>query len=118
MMDGEELLPGATLGDVLDEELGLFLEPGTLVIIESEGFADAQNYSASELGGILGQILVGLAGMQPDVFLSDPVNKRAGVGKPDAGLFNSLGSQIKEKKQASVPGPKKRVVQAQLGYLI
>jgi hypothetical protein len=60
--EGEELIPGASLGDVLYEEMGLDVTPGSVVLIEPEKFADADAYSGKEIGQYLGTILMDLAG--------------------------------------------------------
>ena len=57
MMETDELLPGAPLGDVLAEELGLDVPRDALVLIEPVGFADALSFSGRALGEELGRIL-------------------------------------------------------------
>lgn len=59
MKENEELLPGATLGDVLHEELGLFIEPGAVVVLEPR--RSGESVSGLDLGRALGRILVDLA---------------------------------------------------------
>jgi len=61
MMEGHELLPGASLGDILAEELGLDVPQDAVVLIEPVGFADASSYSGSALGEELGRILGDIA---------------------------------------------------------
>ncbi len=61
MKESEELLPGATLGDVLHEELGLFIEQGAVVVLEPEKSANAVGVHGQDLGRALGRILVDLA---------------------------------------------------------
>jgi len=57
MMESDELLPGAPLGDVLAEEMGLDVPRDALVLIEPVGFADAMSFSGRALGEELGRIL-------------------------------------------------------------
>lgn len=57
MMETDELLPGAPLGDVLAEELVLDVPRDALVLIEPVGFADALSFSGRALGEELGRIL-------------------------------------------------------------
>ena len=61
-MESTELAFGATLGDILAEELGVQVPKGAVVLIESAEFADSKEYSGTELGQVLGNILLGLAG--------------------------------------------------------
>ena len=61
MMESDELLPGAPLGDILAEELGLDVPQEAVVLIEPVGFADAASYSGSALGAELGRILGDIA---------------------------------------------------------
>lgn len=61
MMEGVDLLPGASLGDVLAEELGAYVPRDAVVLVEPVGFADAESVSGHELGQELGRILMELA---------------------------------------------------------
>ncbi|WP_372886859.1 hypothetical protein [Shimia sp.] len=61
MKECDDLLPGATLGDVLHEELGLFIEPGAVVVLEPRNGRGAAMVSGHDLGRSLGRILVDLA---------------------------------------------------------
>ena len=61
MMETDELLPGAPLGDVLAEELGLDVPRDAVVLIEPAAFADARSYSGRALGEELGRILADIA---------------------------------------------------------
>lgn len=62
MMEGREMVMGATLGDILSEELDIDVPAGAIVLIEPAQLADADGYSAAELGQMLGQIMVNLVG--------------------------------------------------------
>jgi len=66
MMETDELLPDAPLGDVLAEELGLEVPRDALVLIEPVGFADARSFSGRALGEELGRILNQVATSSPD----------------------------------------------------
>lgn len=61
MMEGTELLPGASLGDILTEELGIDVPRDAVVLIEPSAFADAEVFSGSELGQQLGDVLTDIA---------------------------------------------------------
>lgn len=61
MMEGTELLPGASLGDILSEELGLDVPQDAVVLIEPVEFADAKEFSGTDLGQELGRILMDIA---------------------------------------------------------
>lgn len=61
MMEGAELLPGASLGDILAEELGIDVPRDAVVLIEPAAFADAEEFSGSELGQKLGNVLMDIA---------------------------------------------------------
>ncbi|WP_165978825.1 hypothetical protein [Antarcticimicrobium luteum] len=61
MMEADELLPGAPLGDILTEELGLDVPHDAVVLIEPACFADADSYSGNVLGRELGRILSEIA---------------------------------------------------------
>ncbi|MDX2485534.1 MAG: hypothetical protein QNK42_17960 [Pseudodonghicola sp.] len=61
MMESDELLPDAPLGDILAEELGLDVPRDAVVLIEPIGFADAASFSGRALGEELGRILGDIA---------------------------------------------------------
>ena len=75
MKESDELFSGATLGDVLDEELGVFVEKGTVVLVEPRKFSGAEFVSGPELGRVLGNILVGLAAKEMAALSSVPKEK-------------------------------------------
>lgn len=58
MMEETEVLPGATLGDVLAEELSIEVPFGALVLIQPKSFAKSQDLSGQKLGEILGHIIL------------------------------------------------------------
>ncbi|MDK3016731.1 hypothetical protein [Pseudodonghicola flavimaris] len=61
-MESTELMPGVSLGDVLDQEMGLDVPQDAVVLIEPACSADAEVYSGNHLGQVLGGILMQLAG--------------------------------------------------------
>lgn len=61
LMESAELLPGASLGDVLAEELGIDIPHDAVVLIEPVASAEAEEISGHALGQQLGHILVELA---------------------------------------------------------
>ncbi len=63
MVEGNELLPGATLGDILSEELGIHVPSGAIILIEPVVMADATEVSGADLGRDLGKILMSMASM-------------------------------------------------------
>lgn len=77
MLENDEVLGGTTLGDILDEELGLFVEEGALVVVEPLEFASASEYSGRELGDALGSLLVELFGCSLDDAAQDLNGNRA-----------------------------------------
>ena len=58
---GDEVMPGITLADVLDEEMGLEISEDTIVLIEPEAACTAAYVSSAELGRTLGELLLDLA---------------------------------------------------------
>jgi len=58
MMEETEVLPGATLGDVLAEELSIEVPFGALVLIQPKDFSKSQDLSGQKLGEILGHIIL------------------------------------------------------------
>lgn len=58
VMEETEVLPGASLGDVLSEELGIDVPYGVLVLIQPAGFAKSKDLSGQQLGEILGHIIL------------------------------------------------------------
>lgn len=61
LMEDTELLPGASLGDVLAEELGVDIPHDAVVLIEPVESAEAEALSGSDLGQELGRLLMELA---------------------------------------------------------
>lgn len=61
---GCEVMPGASLADVLDEELGIEISDETIVLVEPRAMSDADYYSGKELGQVLGSLLVDLSGLE------------------------------------------------------
>ncbi len=61
MMEETEVLPGASLGDVLAEELSIEVPFGALVLIQPKGFAKSQDLSGQKLGEILGHIILDMS---------------------------------------------------------
>lgn len=66
---GEEIMPGASLADVLFEELEIEVSDDTVIYIESTAMNQARDYSAKTLGQTIGDILVKLA--SPDQMSGD-----------------------------------------------
>ena len=89
MMETDELLPGAPLGDVLAEEMGLDVPRDALVLIEPVGFADAMSFSGRALGEELGRILNEIA-----------TGGRGPIGA--RGTYHTAGSEL--------PGPALRAL--------
>jgi hypothetical protein len=58
---GEEVMPGASLADVLFEEFEIEVSDDTVIYIESAAMNQAKEYSAETLGQTIGNILVKLA---------------------------------------------------------
>ncbi len=61
LAEGSELLPGAPLGDILAEELGIHVPHDAVVLVEPVEMADTSEVSAAELGRELGAILMSMA---------------------------------------------------------
>ena len=57
----EEVLPGATLADILDQECGIEISDDTIVLVESAKTRNAPHVSAQKMGLAMGNILVSLA---------------------------------------------------------
>jgi hypothetical protein len=72
MVEGNELLPGATLGDVLTEELGIHVPRDAIVLIEPVAMADATEVSGAGLGRDLGNILMSMASMPLESVVRHP----------------------------------------------
>jgi len=60
---GAEVMPGATLADVLFEEFAIEISDETIVLIEPLTMTDAKPLTGQELGQSLGEILVELSGL-------------------------------------------------------
>jgi hypothetical protein len=63
---GDEVMPGASLSDVLFEEFAIEISDQTIVLVEPSAMSDAEPVSSQDLGQALGQILVELAGLKQD----------------------------------------------------
>jgi hypothetical protein len=61
MAEGDELMAGASLGDILAEELGIHIPSDAIVLIEPAAMADATEVSGTDLGRELGNILLSMA---------------------------------------------------------
>ena len=57
----EEVLPGATLADILDQECGIEISDDTIVLVESAKMRNAPHVCAQKMGQAMGNILVSLA---------------------------------------------------------
>lgn len=79
---GTEVMPGATLADVLFEEHGIEATDDTIIYIEPTELGQAAQPTSDELGWIIGQVLVNLANptnlAAGQAVLSDPQNLPAG----------------------------------------
>lgn len=58
MMEETEVLHGASLGDVLAEEMGIEVAYGALVLIQPRDFAQSEDVTSKELGEVLGHIIL------------------------------------------------------------
>lgn len=84
---GCDVLPGANLADVLDQELGLEITEDTIVLVEPRGLSDAPAYCSRELGEKLGALLVALAGTAPSAPLHPALAaSRTAASAPALGL--------------------------------
>lgn len=63
---GAEVMPGATLADVLCEEFDIDVSDETVIYFEAESIRDAKDYSADMVGKLIGNILVSLASEDPE----------------------------------------------------
>lgn len=61
MMENVELMAGATLGDILVEELGIEVAKDAVILIEPQDMADADAFCGAELGQALSSVLVDVA---------------------------------------------------------
>jgi hypothetical protein len=61
---GYQVLPGASLADVLDEELGIEISDETIVLFEPRAMSDAAQFTSKELGEMLGALLVDISGIE------------------------------------------------------
>lgn len=61
VMEETEVLPGASLGDVLAEELSIDIPYGALVLVQPKDFTKAQDLSGQKLGEIIGHIILEMA---------------------------------------------------------
>lgn len=71
---GYEILPGASLADVMLEELGVEIDESSVVLFEPKSHLNAVWDSADDLGRTVGRILVDLSAMenvaQPQIGMS------------------------------------------------
>ena len=58
---GDEVLPGASLADVLFEEFEIEVSDDTVIYIESAAMNQAKDFSAETMGQAIGDLLVKLA---------------------------------------------------------
>lgn len=63
---GFEILPGASLADVLLEEMGIEIDETTVVLVEPKEQSGETRSSTDELGRVVGKILVELSKMGSD----------------------------------------------------
>lgn len=113
MAESDEIMPQVTLGDVLAEEMGIYLDKGTLVVFEPSHLSYAVEFSGHELGQILGRVLLDLAGKKccPALEVSDeqrelqPILKGALAGRVSAiklTTINHGASRKTTRKQANL----------------
>gem|GEM_PF-4270135 len=71
VMEETEILDGASLGDVLSEEMGIEVPYGALILVMPKDFSRSQDMSGQKLGEILGHIILdmtqGQYSVSPDV---------------------------------------------------
>lgn len=64
---GSEILPGASLADVLLQEMGIEIDETTIVLVEASQRAGETRRSTDELGRVIGDILIKLSAMDSEV---------------------------------------------------
>jgi hypothetical protein len=104
MVESIELLPGATLGDVLTEELGLHMPRDAIILIEPVTKADAIEVSGADLGRDLGNILMSMASMPLESVVRHP--GPSAVGDVPGRFFSQIARQslAPDRRQRSVRG--------------
>lgn len=63
LMAGTEVMPGASLADVLFEEFSVEISEGTVVLVLPDNGGPAEGASSQEMGTVLGEILVQVSGL-------------------------------------------------------
>lgn len=63
----QEVMAGASLADILFEEHGVEISDDTVVLFEPRGPSNATPVPGMDLGGVLGEVLVTLAGPQHQI---------------------------------------------------
>ncbi len=61
LLESDEIVPGASLGDVLSEELSVDVPYGALVLVQPQEFSRQRDYTSAELGEILGGVILDMA---------------------------------------------------------
>ncbi|MGE4326594.1 MAG: hypothetical protein AB7E21_10860 [Pseudodonghicola sp.] len=100
LMESAELLPGASLGDVLVEELGIDIPHDAVVLIEPVASAEAEEVSGNALGQDLGHILIELAStghsplIRPEAFAVAGAETGRAASRPIARDFTRIVTDI------------------------
>lgn len=90
IVEWTELMPGASLGDILYEELGFNVPRGAIILVEPRETTGSVHYQEENLSSTLGSILVSLAGSLADNLAAD---SDLSSGKSTAhGMAKSLSS--------------------------
>lgn len=66
----EEILPGATLADILFEECGIEVDDDCIVYLETAAMQKSSNLPVEMLSGVMGEIVIRLATRNPSLLLS------------------------------------------------
>lgn len=74
LVEETELMDGASLGDILMEEMGLDVPQGALILVLPEGFMRATDYTGQQLGQVVGRIILDMAqiAINKDTFVASP----------------------------------------------
>tara|TARA_R110001606_G_scaffold251783_2_gene399750 strand:- start:579 stop:878 length:300 start_codon:yes stop_codon:yes gene_type:complete len=64
MYAGEEIIPGATVADVMEQEFGLDLSEDAIILVETRSPAGSDQISPEQLGQSIGNIIVSLASFE------------------------------------------------------
>ncbi|MGR3508432.1 MAG: hypothetical protein ACU0CQ_17215 [Sulfitobacter sp.] len=70
MYAGEEIIPGATVADVMEEEFGLDLNEDAIILFEARSAVGTDQTSPEQLGRSIGNIIVSLASFEQKSALS------------------------------------------------